>query len=164
MIQIISGHPNLKDSKFSATLIRELQKRPDVTIQKLADRLGGKNQFDFSSEIKLLETTKVTYFLFPLYWYGPPSLLQKWIEDVLLTSSEEVKSVLSNKEIGFIISTGGSSDDYCRSGKNFYSVSEFISGLTMTFKFFGARVLEPNVFYATWEMGSETIEKEALKI
>lgn len=84
-ILIISGHPDLENNSLAnKTIIRELEKKmPQASIDVLSS-LYPDYRFDVLKEQEKLRQANVIVFQFPLFWYGIPSILQKWLEDVFL--------------------------------------------------------------------------------
>ena len=81
----MSGHPRLgDDSVANKTILEELASLlPEAMIDHL-DELYPDYAFDVEAEQAKLAAADVIVLQYPLWWYGWPSLLQKWVEDVFV--------------------------------------------------------------------------------
>lgn len=84
-VLIISGHTNLtNDSVANKTIIEELRKaHPEYQFNVLSEAYPN-YVFDVEAEQEKLRRADVIVFQFPVFWYSMPSLLRKWIEDVVV--------------------------------------------------------------------------------
>ena len=84
-VLIVSGHPRTgDDSVANKTILEELAiLLPGAEIDHLDD-LYPEYTFDVEAEQEKLRAADVIVLQYPLWWYGWPSLLQKWVEDVFV--------------------------------------------------------------------------------
>ena len=82
-VLIVSGHPRTgDDSVANKTILEELTSLlPEAMIDHL-DELYPDYVFDVEAEQAKLAAADVIVLQYPQWWYGWPSLLQKWVEDV----------------------------------------------------------------------------------
>ena len=81
-VLVVSGHPRLEDdSVANKTIVEELGKREGYTIDRL-DALYPDFNFDIAAEQAKLVAADIVVLQYPVFWYGMPALLQKWMEDV----------------------------------------------------------------------------------
>lgn len=153
---LICAHPDLARSNFSSQVLTGLD-RSEFFLRCLADT-PPHQPFDAAVELNHVADAESIYFLFPIHWYGPPSLLVRWTEEVLLLDKKvDPKIALEAKTVRFIVSTGASKDDYHSGGANKYPIEIYLTGLSMTFRYFGAKILPPLVFYASWKLPQSEI-------
>jgi glutathione-regulated potassium-efflux system ancillary protein KefG len=151
---LICGHPDLSRSRFSSGVLSGVD-REIFDLHVLAEHPAHKS-FDAGAEIQRLARASDLLLLFPLHWYGPPSILVRWMEEALPTSGDlSPARALYGKEVGFLISTGGDAAEYSATGKNERPVFEYLHPVLMTFKYFGARVRRPTIFHSAWRMAPE---------
>ena len=84
-VLIVSGHPRLgDDSLANKTIVEELTSLiPGAVVDQLDD-LYPDYRIDVAAEQAKLAAADVIVLQYPLWWYGWPSLLQKWVEDVFV--------------------------------------------------------------------------------
>jgi putative NADPH-quinone reductase len=151
---LICGHPDLSRSRFSSGVLSGVD-REIVNLHVLAEQPLHK-PFDAGAEIQRMAGASDLLLLFPLHWYGPPSLLVRWVEEALPTAGDlDPTRALNGKEVSFLISTGGDKAEYSATGKNERPVVEYLHPILMTFKYFGACVQRPTIFHAAWCIAPE---------
>lgn len=125
---IISGHPNYRSSVANKAILDELHRlKPDAEIVYL-DALYHNSDIDIEREQKRLIEAETLVFQFPMWWYGSPSLLHRYVEDVFthgFAYGSQGHALLGKK---FILSftTGASKDDYTPEGYQEYRISAFL--------------------------------------
>jgi len=84
-VLIVSGHTDLKnDSVANKTIINELKRLlPEAEYDILSD-LYPDYRFNVKAEQEKLVKADIIVWQFPVFWYSMPSLLRKWIEDVVV--------------------------------------------------------------------------------
>ena len=84
-VLIVSGHPRTgDDSVANKTILEDLASLlPEAMIDHL-DELYPDYVFDVEAEQAKLAAADVIVLQYPLWWYGWPSLLQKWVEEVFV--------------------------------------------------------------------------------
>lgn len=132
---VINGHNDLSTSRINKTWLAELAAHhPDVALHKLCEAHTHCN-FDVVKEQQLLLEHDRIVFMFPVHWYGPTSLLHRWIEQVLALGFAygEGGDKMEGKEMMLVMSFGGPEAAY--SEPNGYSVNDFMAPLIATAKF-----------------------------
>ena len=81
-VLIICGHPHLEQSVANAAMLEEYKQNSDVEIRRIGD-LYPNFKINVAEEQKALLEADVIVWQFPVYWYGLPSIMKKWQEDVL---------------------------------------------------------------------------------
>ena len=114
-VLIVSGHPRTgDDSVANKTILEELTSLlPEATIDHL-DELYPDYVFDVEAEQAKLAAADVIVLQYPLWWYGWPSLLQKWVEDVFLRgfSHGSTGTALRGKKLVVSLTTGAAESYY----------------------------------------------------
>lgn len=83
-ILIISGHPDLRQSLASQTILQVLADAlPDAQIRRL-DELYPDFQIDVPSEQEALLWADTIVWQFPFHWYALPALMKKWLDEVFV--------------------------------------------------------------------------------
>ena len=91
--------------------------------------------------------------MFPLHWYGPPSTPEQWTEDALQSSEgSDCCAALAAKPVQLVVSAGGSAEEYREGMKNERRVADYLAGIAMTFRYFGANVAPSTVYHACWRL------------
>ncbi len=81
-VLVVSGHPRLDDdSVVNKAIVEELAKIEGYAVDRL-DALYPDFRFDVAAEQAKLMEADVIVLQYPVFWYGMPALLQKWMEDV----------------------------------------------------------------------------------
>ena len=114
-VLIVSGHPRLgDDSVANKTILEELASLlPEAMIDHL-DELYPDYAFDVEAEQAKLAAADVIVLQYPLWWYGWPSLLQKWVEDVFVRgfSHGSTGTALRGKKLVVSLTTGAAESYY----------------------------------------------------
>ncbi|WP_350455530.1 NAD(P)H-dependent oxidoreductase [Slackia heliotrinireducens] len=81
-VLIVSGHPNLEgDSVANKAMVEAFARLEGYTVDRL-DLLYPDYKIDVAAEQAKLVDADVIVLQYPVFWYGMPALLQKWMEDV----------------------------------------------------------------------------------
>ena len=114
-VLIVSGHPRLgQDSVANKTILEELAVLlPEAKIDVL-DELYPDYVIDVEAEQAKLRGADVIVLQYPLWWYGWPALLQKWMEDVFVRgfSHGSTGTALAGKKLVVSVTTGASQAYY----------------------------------------------------
>ena len=114
-VLIVSGHPRLgQDSVANKTILEELAVLlPEAKIDVL-DELYPDYVIDVEAEQAKLRGADVIVLQYPLWWYGWPALLQKWMEDVFVRgfSHGSTGTALRGKKLVVSVTTGAGESYY----------------------------------------------------
>ena len=142
-VLVVSGHPRTgDDSVANKTILEELAVLlPGAEIDHLDD-LYPEYTFDVGAEQDKLRAADVIVLQYPLWWYGWPALLQKWMEDVFVRGFSHGSSgtALRGKKLVVSVTTGASQAYYRtdeaaradmveRSREHAKRLAEFVSSL-----------------------------------
>lgn len=153
---VVCAHPDLAASGFSRPFLEALDE--SCFAKKALAETYPDWRFDVAREQADLVAAAEIVLLFPVFWYSPPALLQKWLEDVLVDSDGfEQRASLAGKPARMIVSTGGSADEYGPAGKNGHSVEDFLRSLETTLRYVGCVVGPSEVHHAAWRYSEEEV-------
>ena len=127
-ILIISGHTDLNDSFANKTILEELSKElPSAEIRYL-DKLYPDFNIDVKTEQDKLEKADIIVFQFPIFWYGTPSLLSRWIEQTLVHgfAHGSTGDKLKGKKVILSYTSGAPASMYQHEGLQSHTIDEFL--------------------------------------
>lgn len=114
-VLVVSGHPRTgDDSVANKTILEELTSLlPGAEIDHL-DELYPDYVFDVEAEQSKLAAADVIVLQYPLWWYGWPALLQKWMEDVFVRGFSHglTGTALRGKKLVVSVTTGAGESYY----------------------------------------------------
>lgn len=160
---VISGHNDLSVSKISKAWLAELvANHPEVTVHKLCEEHKGFN-FDVAKEQQLLLAYDRIVFMFPIHWCSVPSLLQRWLEQVVAygfaygPNGENMKG----KEMILVASTGLPAEAYSGEGAKGRSLDEIMFAMKDTAKFVGMSYAPMYALYGIMGLDDAAVEASA---
>ncbi|MHA7128548.1 glutathione-regulated potassium-efflux system oxidoreductase KefF [Algoriphagus namhaensis] len=141
-VLILFAHPKFEHSDANQAMIQAVSNLEQVTIRDLYELYPDFN-ISIQREQEILFEHEVIVWQHPFYWYSCPPLLKQWIDLVLEFgwAYGPGGTYLQNKYILNAITSGGSQEAYGPSGKNRYTVSEFLRPFEQTAKLCGMRYL-----------------------
>ena len=129
-VLIVAGHPNLAgDSVANKTIIDEIRaKRPEYELDILGE-LYPNHAFDIAAEQEKLRAADVIVFQFPVFWYSMPSLLRKWVEEVVVHGFAYGTdgTALQGKRFIASFTTGAPAEAYTPDGFVGYTIEEVLN-------------------------------------
>ena len=149
-ILIIYTHPNNIKSNLNDKIIKNIKNKKDsnITIKNLYN-LYSNFKINVKKEQEDILKHKRIILQFPIYWYGMPSLLKKWIDEVFSygfsygPKGDKVKG----KEVILAITTGGNKESYSKIGQHKHTINEFLIPIEMSIKYMQMKYIEPFVTY-----------------
>ena len=75
-------HPNLAGSAVNRALAGAVAELDDVLVRNMYAQYPD-YAIDVEAEHELIEGADAVVLQFPLYWYSTPSLMKKWLDDIL---------------------------------------------------------------------------------
>lgn len=128
---IISGHTDLSNSVANKAILWELEEHlPQAEVVYL-DTLYPDYHIDVQVEQQRLLTAEIIVLQFPLFWYGIPSLLSRWIEEVFIhgfahgSTGDKVRG----KKLLLSFTSGAPEDMYQHGGLQNYPIEDFLPSL-----------------------------------
>ena len=128
-ILIVSGHTDLEnDSVANKQIIKDLTELlPDAEIDILSE-LYSDYKIDADSEQKKLEKADIIVLQFPLFWYGMPSIMNKWMEDTFKHgwSHGSKGNKLQNKKVIVSFTAGAPEEAYHKDGLMGHEIEDYL--------------------------------------
>lgn len=130
-ILIISGHTNINNSVANKIILDRLEKDlPQAEIAYL-DKLYPTYQIDKYVEQQRLLKADVIVLQFPFFWYGIPSIMSKWIEEVFVHGFSHGANgdKIRGKKLLVSFTSGAAEDMYRIGGSKNYPIEDFLPPL-----------------------------------
>jgi putative NADPH-quinone reductase len=147
---IVVAHPNISESTINKKWIAELNKFPEkYTVHQLYETYPDE-KIDVLAEQQLVEQHDIIVFQFPYYWFNCPSLMKKWLDEVLTHGwayGSKSGYRMKEKKIALAISLGVEENDLSRSGKYKYTLNELTRSFELSFDYIKANYQPPFAFY-----------------
>ena len=126
-ILILFAHPAIEKSRINNVLINSVKDIDGVTINDLYENYPD-FYIDIVREQQLLQVHDIIIWHHPFYWYNAPALLKEWFDLVLQHGFAYGKNgnALEGKKALSVISTGGQQEVYSETGKNNYTINQFL--------------------------------------
>ena len=131
-ILIVSGHTDLKNNSFANKII--LERLNEILPE--AEYLYLDSEYpdfkfdaeDVEREQNRLRNADVIVLQFPFFWYGVPSLMHKWMEDVFVHgfSHGSKGKALTGKKLLVSFTSGAPEEMYQTGGIQGYPVDDFL--------------------------------------
>lgn len=127
-ILIVSGHTDLNQSFANKIILDELQSLLPQAEFVLLDKLYPDYRIDVAAEQKRLIEADIIVLQFPFFWYGMPSIMKKWIEDVFVHgfSHGSTGDKLHGKKVILSFTVGAPEEMYQHGGLQTYTLDEFM--------------------------------------
>lgn len=127
-ILIVSGHTDLNQSFANRIILDKLQSILPQAEFALLDKLYPDFRIDVSAEQQRLTGADVIVLQFPFFWYGMPSLMKKWMEDVFVHgfSHGSTGDKLHGKKLLLSFTSGAPEEMYQHGGLQNYTIEEFM--------------------------------------
>lgn len=127
-ILIVSGHPDLNDSFANKMILEGLRNSLPKAEYVYLDKLYPDFRIDKKVEQERLLRADIIVFQFPLFWYGAPSLLHRWIEQTFTHgfSHGSTGDKLKGKRLLLSFTSGAPEEMYCRGGLQNYPIEDFL--------------------------------------
>ena len=126
-ILFIIGHPDLSnDSVVTKEVVNILKSEfPQSTFSVLSE-LYKNFQIDVKAEQDKAKEADLIVFVYPIFWYGFPSLLERWVEVVFVHGfGHGSQGKIKGKKLIAAFTTGAAESFYTHEGAFKYTVEEF---------------------------------------
>jgi glutathione-regulated potassium-efflux system ancillary protein KefG len=163
-VLILFAHPALEKSRVHVQLIKQATDVPGVTVRDLYE-IYPDFDIDVTKEQDLLLQHDVIIWQHPFYWYSAPALIKQW-EDLVLEHGWAYGSggrQLAGKAIFNAISVGGPREAYASTGRNRFTIKQFLAPFDQTAYVCGMRFLPPFVVHGTHRLVRPDIETYAIQ-
>ena len=136
-IVVISGHPNLQESIANKSILQNLGQALDRIDIAYLDTLYPDYQIDEKVEQDRLKKADIIVLQYPLFWYGMPALLSRYVEQTFLHGFSHGSNgdKLHGKKLIVSFTSGAKEEVY--DGRNQYRIDEFLPSIQATCKLCG---------------------------
>lgn len=128
------AHTNLDQSRVNKIWAQQLRDSGKVATSRDLYADYPDFRIDVEREQAYLVAHDRVIFQFPFHWYSIPSLLKKWLDDVLTYGFAygRTGNALRDKELQLIVSIGGPTEGYMPGGINNYTIHELLRPIQQT--------------------------------
>ena len=163
-VLILFAHPAMEKSRVHTRLVEHIPRSADIRFHDLYERYPDFD-IDVIYEQRLLLQHDVIIFQHPFYWYSSPAIIKQWIDLVLehgWAYGTEGRALTGKKMLN-AISTGGSKNSYTATGRNQFSVADFLLPFQQTANLCGIEYLPPFVIHGTHRLAETDMDLHALQ-
>lgn len=159
-------HPNLAGSVVNRALAGAVAELDDVLVRNMYAQYPD-YAIDVEAEHELIEGADAVVLQFPLYWYSTPSLMKKWLDDILTEgwAYGEGGTRLRGKKVMLALSAEVDEKYYCTGGglegAVGFEISQLLSPLEATMRFVGMEWLTPFRTFGTMHISKERVAERA---
>jgi len=159
-ILVLFAHPAFHKSFINRSLINGIRDLEGITINDLYENYPD-FFIDVAAEQKLLLEHDVIIWHHPFYWYSAPALLKEWM-DLVLQHGFAYGSTgreLEGKWVMNTISTGGRKEVYSKTGRNHFTINEFLAPFNQSANLCRMHYLPPFVVHGSHLMTTEPLNE-----
>lgn len=148
-------HPEFEnESRINKALINAVKELDNVNVYNLYEKYPQFN-IDVKAEQEILLQNDVILFQFPLFWFGSPSLLKEWFDQILETNFAYGEHfALENKKFAIATTAGGAAQNYRNLG---FTVEEFLKPFHGTANYIKMQYQQPFVVHNTFVLSDEEL-------
>ncbi len=125
---MIVGHPNWKESFANKTIVEAFAAaNPNAIISNIGVEYPN-DKIDVDAEQKKLLAADTVVLQFPIEWYGAPSTMHKWFEDVLAYGFAfgHGGDKVHGKRLVASFTSGTPADTYTDGGLQSFTIDKFM--------------------------------------
>ncbi|WP_353485838.1 NAD(P)H-dependent oxidoreductase [Apilactobacillus xinyiensis] len=161
-IQVLVFHPSIKQSRVNRNLANALSDADNIDVSYMYD-LYPDYKIDVQAEQDKLSKADRIVLQFPMYWYSSPSLLKKWLDDVLTHgwAYGSTGDTLKGKELIIAISPGAGAENYRRDGGFGYTVTDFLRPFQATSNLISTKFMKPFITVGAASISDEKLAEQA---
>lgn len=163
-VLILFAHPALEKSRVQKQLVRHIRTLQGITFRDLYETYPDLD-IDVKHEQKLLLEHDIIIFQHPFYWYSSPAIIKQWL-DLVLEHGWAYGSggvALSGKKLMNAISCGGPRHVYSSTGRNRFTIRQFLAPFDQTALLCKMKYLPPFVVHGTHKLSPEDIELHSVQ-
>lgn len=152
-ILILFAHPLFEKSNAHKAMVGCIPDLPNITFHDLYQEYP-EFDIDMKREQELLYNHDIIIWQHPMYWYSCPPLLKQWIDIVLEHGWAYGHDgyALKGKLLLQAITTGGKKENYCSTGRDFYTIPQLLEPFNQTARVCRMDYLPPFVIHGTHSM------------
>lgn len=146
---VIYGHPYYQMSVSNKAVLEEFAKyAPEAEIVNLME-LYPDFKIDVAKEQARIKDADTIVFQFPFWWYGSPSIMHRYVEDVFAHGFAygSTGTALHGKKIIFSFTVGGAKEAYTAEGYQHFTLDAFMPGFVAMANLCGLEFAEPIYSY-----------------
>lgn len=154
------AHPALSKSNVHKVLLNYCRDLKNITFNDLYEYYPDM-YIDVDREQSLLLQHDIIVFQHPFYWYSSPAIIKQWLDLVLEHNwAYGVHgNALAGKKMLNIISCGGSREAYSATGRNRYTVNQFLAQFDQTAVTCKMEYMPPFVVHGTYRITRDEIDR-----
>ncbi len=158
-ILVLFAHPLVEKSRVHTRLAAAVRKIRGVTFHDLYE-LYPDFDIDVEEEQKLLLAHDIIIFQHPFYWYSAPPIIKQWLDLVLTYGWAYGRNgvALTGKYAMQVVSAGGKMEMYSATGRNRFTVRQFLAPFDQSFRLCHMSYLPPFIVHGTHRLGIPEIE------
>lgn len=133
-ILVISGHTDLNDSVANKEILKKLETKLPNAVFSYLDRLYPNYEIDVKSEQRKLIDADIIILQYPIFWYGIPSILKKWMEMVFEHGFSHGMGgdKLKGKKLIASFTSGAKEEVYHKNQAVGYEIEDFLPAIKAT--------------------------------
>jgi glutathione-regulated potassium-efflux system ancillary protein KefG len=158
-ILILFAHPALQRSRAQKRLLAAVRGLPFVTVHDLYEAYPDLF-LDVDKEKQMLEAHDIVVFQHPFYWYSCPAILKEWMDQVLEFgwAYGPGGDALKGKWLMSALTTGGGEAAYHETGRNRFTMKQFLAPMDQTGHLCGMAYLPPFVVHGAGQLEDAELE------
>jgi glutathione-regulated potassium-efflux system ancillary protein KefF len=162
VILLVYAHPHPQRSVAGAALLNAVRDVEGLEVHSLYDRYPD-FWIDADAERERIARAKLVIWQHPLYWYGMPSLMKLWLEDVFVRgwAYGDGGNALEGKDCLWVTSTGALADAYTPAGPHRHGFEAFQPAVEQTARFCSMNWLPPVIVHGAHRVGSDALSAHA---
>jgi glutathione-regulated potassium-efflux system ancillary protein KefG len=163
-ILILFAHPALERSRVQSRLVKHVSHLDGITFHDLYEAYPDFD-IDVGHEQELLMQHDIIIWQHPFYWYSAPAIIRQWM-DLVLEHGWAYGShgkMLTGKRVFNAISGGGPDHVYSKTGRNRFTIREFLAPFDQTAVLCNMKYLPPFAVLGTHRLEAADIELRAIQ-
>ncbi len=163
-VLILFAHPAMEKSRVHQRLVEHIPRSASIRFHDLYERYPDCD-LDVRYEQRLLLQHDVVIFQHPFYWYSSPAIIKQW-QDLVWEHGWAYGSeghALAGKKFMNAISAGGSKKSYTETGRNKFSIADYLIPFRQTAHLCGVEYLPPFVIHGTHRLSETDMDLHALQ-
>lgn len=147
-ILLLSAHPDIKNSKACAAMLKAAQELSNVKVKDLYQI-----PLEVENYLEDVKNADVLVFQFPLWWGSAPSMLKSWLDSFMLGFMENPGT--KGKQLLVATTAGVGAEEYRAGGAEQFTLDEILRPFQVTAIYTGMTYLRPFAIYGTMAENAE---------
>ncbi len=161
---ILFAHPVFEKSRIHKRMVNHTRHLEHVYFHDLYETYPDLD-IDIKREQQLLLEHDIIIWQHPFYWYSAPAMIKQW-QDLVLEHNWAYGAngkMLTGKRIFNALSCGGSLEAYSKTGRNRFSIRQFLTPFEQAATLCNMHYMPPFVVHGTHKMSEADIELHAVQ-